>query len=451
MLFIVTTVLLCLFGFYIERQNPSVAFYYLPTRSWEMLVGGIAFLSEDKINTKYKKYLSILGYVVLLLCFAFLREDMSWPGLYTLVPVIGTFLIIVSNYNDFSILKSRIIGYVGKISYSLYLWHWPIIVFCNYIGIKLTMYSVLAYIAASFLLASISYHLIENYKSVTISKVRMGLALLVLITGLFTYKSINDVAFKKKTLEIARYKETHEEEAVKQLSRYTCFIDSKSNGAKFNKEKCLYLDPAKRNYILIGDSHAAHLSQSLKESLEKSNIHILQASVSGCTPVLKTRGEDRCTEVIGFMYNEFIPRNASDIDGVIISSNWVNNKKKGLLINKIHATINYLKKLNIPVILLGQNETYTIPYTSIAAREFEYSKPLGSNYINPKSADINHILSKEFKSLYIDIFSLDVCPKFSPSFTPYMSDQNHFTKYGADCAVKEILKNPDFIKFVQLK
>ena len=447
--FVVITAIIFILTLHFSKTNAAKAFYFLPTRSWEMLIGGIAFLIEGRITVSYKKAMSILGYTAILFCFITFDEHMEWPGVYTLVPVFATFLIIISNQNDLRILKNKHIQLIGKISYSLYLWHWPVFVLSNYLGIGINIFSVTVFLTISFSLALFSYTYIENFKYNQPKSIIMATAFVAIITGILSFKSLNNITFSPQTLEIANFKINNKEETIKQWNRNTCFIDSKGKKlANFQKEHCLHIVEEKINILLIGDSHAAHLSQSFRESLSPKNIHLLQASSSGCAPVLKPHGDSKCNEIINYVYSSFIPKNATKINGVIISSSWINNGDPELTVSEIKHTLEYLGAFGIPAIIIGQNETYTIPYPSIAAREHEYSAHLSSKYLNPKCAQTNSIMKRALSPVFIDIYNLNSFPKLSSDMKPYMLDQNHFTKYGADCVTKEILKTKTFQSFI---
>ncbi len=450
-LFTITTILIFVFALIISHHNPSASFYLLPTRAWEMLLGGIAFLVEDKVRWRFKSIAAITGYIILIICFSTLNESMTWPGLFTLIPVSATFLIIVSNYNSFKFLKVEVTQLIGKISYSLYLWHWPIYVMGSYLGVQISSSTIIIFLALSILMALISYRYIENIKINTPKNVIITLSILLLITCSFTFKSLNEVLFKKKTILISNYRENHKTEANRQLNRDTCYVTTAGKDIKdYNKEQCLCIKEGERNVVLIGDSHSAHFSQSLRETLQGKGVHLIQISLSGCLPILKKNGISRCHEMIDYFYFNYLPKNINKIDGVIISANWINSKdSKDQLVVNLKGTVAYLKKLNVPVVIFGQNETYTMSYPAIAAREYEYNSRLSDKYLDAKSFAMNNILKAELRQNYIDIYSLNNFPKISPSLSPYMADDNHFTKYGADCVVADILKDKMFLDFIK--
>jgi peptidoglycan/LPS O-acetylase OafA/YrhL len=133
--FIGVSFLLCVYGSY---EFPKANFYLPITRFWELLAGSLISIyllnketNKDKeINVNFKNFLSCIG-VALLAYSLFGISSENFPGAITVFPVIGSGLIILSGNNNHSfvtsILSMKCFRYIGHISYSLYLWHWPII------------------------------------------------------------------------------------------------------------------------------------------------------------------------------------------------------------------------------------------------------------------------------------------------------------------------------------
>ncbi len=128
--FIVSCVLLSAF--------PSFVFYNLPTRAWELLAGSILALGYVPAlkNVKMMNALSLCGIGFIGLAVLFFKSDMPFPGYSAALPVMGAALIIYTGregtYLGQRLLSLRPAIFFGKISYSLYLWHWPLIVFFKY-------------------------------------------------------------------------------------------------------------------------------------------------------------------------------------------------------------------------------------------------------------------------------------------------------------------------------
>jgi peptidoglycan/LPS O-acetylase OafA/YrhL len=435
------------FGFY--RKNTT--FYLLPTRAWEMMVGGIAFLVEGYLkDLKYKNVIAFGGYALILLSFGVMNNQMVWPGVFTLIPVFATFLVIVSGFNELSILKHKLVQFTGSISYSLYLWHWPVYIFAMYLGLQINNGTILGMMMISVLLAILSFKYIESARFSKIQIVVFATVVLAGCAGLSCI-SANNFMFKPKALKLAMYAKDYKPIAEKTFRKDVCFISDEKGAPDLNKAVCLAIIKDKKNVLLIGDSHAAEVYSSLQEILKDQNINILQASASNCFPIAQSVGEQHCKDMMTYVYDDFIKNNFTSIDGVILSCNWMqhitgedDNNWKELL-----SAIAYYKHKNIGVLIIGQNETYRIPYPTIAAKEYQYSKHVGQNYIVKSSETTNVFLKEHLKPYYIDIYNADAGPKLSEQDDPYMFDRNHFTKYGADIAVDRILANPVTKQFIR--
>ena len=153
------------------QYHSSINFYILPTRVWELVMGSLlAYVGINKINFFYKinnfckEIILLIG--LLLIFFSFLYFDSSTlhPSIITLIPVLGVSLIII--YGNQELFFSRVISlkpikYIGLISYSLYLWHYPIFSFARLNNLFQEEYKIF-YILLSILLATFSYHFIEK-------------------------------------------------------------------------------------------------------------------------------------------------------------------------------------------------------------------------------------------------------------------------------------------------
>ena len=122
-----------IFASYLSPLYPNFSFYMLPTRAWEILVGAlIAFYctkNDEKFLSEFlKQILSILGLALIIFSILIFDEQIPFPSLYTLMPVIGTGLIIIAAKNGtlvYQFLSFKPLVSLGLISYSAYLWHQP--------------------------------------------------------------------------------------------------------------------------------------------------------------------------------------------------------------------------------------------------------------------------------------------------------------------------------------
>lgn len=149
-------------------NEPEFAFFMSPPRFWELLLG--AFLALGVVPNVQSRLgnglLSALGLVLILSAVFTYSEAMNLPGFAVLVPAVGAALVIFSGHQDGAVarlLSSRPFVFVGLISYSLYLWHWPIIVFTRYyFGHDLSMVQAFATVVLSFGISVLSWRWIEQ-------------------------------------------------------------------------------------------------------------------------------------------------------------------------------------------------------------------------------------------------------------------------------------------------
>jgi peptidoglycan/LPS O-acetylase OafA/YrhL len=165
---VIFTFIFFLMSVYATHRSPNAAFYFLPTRMWEFMLGGIAFFFAIRLSQFKKNAIELFGVVLIFFGFITLTKNTLWPGYLSVLPVFGTFLIILSNNQHSYFTNNPVSQWLGKISYSLYLWHWPIVVWLQYNDVH-SDFSSLIGIVCSLILASVSYYLIE--KKVLLKKV----------------------------------------------------------------------------------------------------------------------------------------------------------------------------------------------------------------------------------------------------------------------------------------
>ena len=159
-------------GWFATRQTSADAFYLLPYRAWELAAGCLLALwqhtqplGEFRLGSRSAKILSLVGAITIISSFLIITER-KFPGDKALYPVIGAVLVMAfASAQNFvgRLLAWTPICYLGKISYSLYLWHWPVIVYAFILNqqrnFELPRYGVVGIIL---ILSAASYHFIER-------------------------------------------------------------------------------------------------------------------------------------------------------------------------------------------------------------------------------------------------------------------------------------------------
>jgi peptidoglycan/LPS O-acetylase OafA/YrhL len=164
---------LALFSFiysqYLCLHSPKVAFYMLHSRAWELALGGllvVANIPESKSKV-LNNILAVFGLALVFAGFGILDSATLFPGTAALLPVLGTVFILYSGQSGnsflFKVLSWRPFVAIGVVSYSLYLWHWPLIVFAKtIIGSEITFAMGCGIFFTSLLMATLSFYVVER-------------------------------------------------------------------------------------------------------------------------------------------------------------------------------------------------------------------------------------------------------------------------------------------------
>ncbi|WP_269913889.1 acyltransferase family protein [Acinetobacter sp. HY1485] len=262
-----------LYSIYSTYQDSKSAYFLLSSRAWEMLFGSLAFLHPLRLK-KGNFVLHILGLILIFTAYFLISKSTPWPGYMALVPVLGAYFVIASQCNTIFI-NNFIFNPIGKWSYSIYIWHWPLVVF----GFYFSLNSWWIYgIPLSIIFGFISYQFIERIKFQkyaswrNLYKVIPLYLLLVTLTLGYAIKETN--GFK-----------SHYSEAVLKILSETknSFPYSCKTGLKNGEiDVCKIGKSEKINAIIVGDSHAKAITSAVIESLDSHQNTILSITTAGC-------------------------------------------------------------------------------------------------------------------------------------------------------------------------
>ena len=266
-----------------SRNYPSASFYFIHTRVWELLAGSILAYFEITIgkrseNKTLNLILPSVGLFLIGHSILFFNDKMFHPSFYTLSPIIGVCLIIwFSNKDELvtKILSTKLFVGIGLISYSLYLWHYPIFFVFNRI-ISFTEHDFkkkFLIIILMVILSIISYYFIE--KPAKNKKNKFKVISVLIIISISTLISFNFTTIKTKGFERIPEFITEDKDKTWDL-------------LKLNNESCIGLFECKFNnnsskkIYAIGDSHLATLSFDLKEKIINKKYQFITYLEGGC-------------------------------------------------------------------------------------------------------------------------------------------------------------------------
>ena len=151
------------------QHKPVVAFYWIMPRAWELLVGALLALKILPVlrGRIPREVIALLGLAMILAAACLPFNGLQFPGAFVLLPCLGTCLVIYVGESGSSfvakVLSLRPVVFVGVISYSLYLWHWPLIVFSKHLPFRLSGYVLIAFVLSFSLAAAfVSFEYIER-------------------------------------------------------------------------------------------------------------------------------------------------------------------------------------------------------------------------------------------------------------------------------------------------
>jgi hypothetical protein len=210
----------------------------------------------------------------------------------------------------------------------------------------------------------------------------------------------------------------------------TCFLSSQADFASFDK-KCLALATNQPNILLIGDSHGAHYYPGLAAALPDA--HILQATASGCKPLLMDHGETRCVELMRYIFDEFIPNHR--LDGVVISARWGKGDAEAAV-----AAVRSIKRHVPHVVVSGPIAEYDVALPRLIARSIDYNQPIADHLV----AEIPSV-DGEFEQTFareglpyvspLQAMCRPKCLVWARRSVPLQFDYGHMTAEGSDVVI----------------
>jgi len=455
---LVLAVLSFLFSLYFSYSRPSFSYYLLPSRAWQMLVGGLVYIYPIKVNGNKKHLFELLGLIVILACFFLVSDNELWPGYFSVIPVFGSALILQLNNDNSIILKCSLIQYIGKWSYSIYLWHWPIAVIIYTYSLSNTYKCLGVFLSVFF--GFLSYRYVEstfrNKEGLHIIELKTKLLYipsLVIFLSIAIYLNAGlDVRWRSGASNEAAYLSRYHVEQYKkhipeQYKQECNFFDAEAYVAKANPIPKSCIDDGKGGIFIWGDSHAQALSYGLRDVF--SDVTINQVATSGCRPLV--REDNKVTgqfKIACDLSNDFAKKAILEIQPEVI----VLAQRGEHEDNDFNEILNYLKKHEIKskIVLIGPVPQWrpSLPL-AIATRHFDVSKKVISDKSLVSSVIATDLKMKlKYQKHHIEYVSLieKLCnekgclAKVDDHNTPLVWDYGHLSKEGAIFVMNNVVK-----------
>ena len=435
------------------KQDMVATFYSPQTRFWELLSGSLLawvtlYKKDTFANVKLKldywlsrivysekqeadgktlsNVLSFIGLLLLVYGFWRINKELSFPGMWALVPVLGAVLIITAGSKAWvnrTILSNKIAIWFGLISFPLYLWHWPLLSFARIIESEVPSRNIrIAAVIFSIALAWLTYKLVQRpLRFGKRSKVKVTLLVTIMtIVGYVGYNTYerNGLSFRMKERE--QFVEYFENSfpSWQYFKKINLSTEWRSECAYFNGKK--YLEEGKleggvtdskpipelekscyvrdlrfeKSVLVWGDSHAQSLAPGLA-SFIPNNWQVLQIASSACWPnpnINSPSTESQCKQS-----NYFAMKTIKDVmpDVVVIAQ--ANGHSSKVMIDITTKLRHYgVKK----VIFLGPTPQWKSDLPNIISRQLWILKP-ARTYVGIKQdiLTLNDVLMRDFSSV----------------------------------------------------
>jgi len=349
---------------------PTANFFVLPTRAWELLLGALlVFAHLPAARGRIAEALALCGAALIAFAIVAYSDATPFPGVSALAPCVGAVLLIYAGTHAQTsvgrLLTLPPIVFIGKISYSLYLVHWSIIVFTRHATLREpTDLQIVLIAVASFALATFSWAAIERpfrWPKKRIPRARllfggagaMALAALVGATGVLPHGIPGRLSGPVQQAQID----------PDTWMTGVCFLLDDQDYRAWNADRCRRTSGYGENALLWGDSFAAHYVPGLIANADNLTANVFQYTAAGCPPVLSyySYARPNCQKFNAHVL-EIIPR--YDIKTVVMAARWLDMRQRGL--DTLAATIASLKAAGVDVWVIGQSTEFLTDVATIA-------------------------------------------------------------------------------------
>ena len=442
-------------------KNASTAFFLTPFRIFEFCIGGIIYwLGLPERRHPSHDYLCLLGFSCILLPVFLYSNNSHFPGMAALLPCIGAAMLIYGGLHSSigRLLNNPVLRYLGLISYSFYLVHWPLVVYYKYAKLpELRLKDQIGLLVASLMLASLSYHLIErpfrlNAKTRGFSDRYFYLSIIVVILIVGTvswhiYKNDgwswrhNAQTFTQHQVDEGmnrRYKIINR--LCSERTREHCYEPS------FNKQK---------NVLVLGDSHATD-GVNLFYYAYPDYHYVMKSLPGGCPPIapvdfhiISPRMPER-EKCIAFNQSLFDTKLLKHYDTIVISAffQWYRAEH-------LYNTVKELRKnTDATIIVLGNflnlkrnmSDLHNEGIDPLHQQEWIDSFAVDEAALKDGATDQYIFISK--RDLFCESEQVNTCLLFFGS-EPFAYDTNHLSLGATRYAAQQLRKR--FESLEQLK
>jgi len=358
-------------------HHMAFVYYMLPTRAGELLMGALAAMAtlkglDQRLSPTTGDALATAGMVLIAGSLFFLTEEHVFPGFLAIPPTMGTALLILAGHcrknRVSSWLAAKPLVWVGLVSYSAYLWHWPLLAFYRYGYTDVGHIAGGLIVLATFLLAWLTYRFIEQpARRSRAPAIRVFLRQYVVPSGAITLLALGAIHIDGYGLrwQSEEYKSQfaglREQTRPAYMFDYVCQREQVKDADTCNTH-CVIgtTSEFEPRVILWGDSNAAHYVGVVGAIARQAGFHYRNIELNSCPPLLSDPAPFVLPMRLPDCRNSAAPIRAAVLaaDVVIISASWSDyQKRSNTFLNAFFKTTNAMIKAGKQVILIGKAPT----------------------------------------------------------------------------------------------
>ena len=440
---------------YASNIWPDPAYFSLPTRAWQMMVGGIAFLYPVTFNTSSQRAVSLLGLAIMLISAAWVSPEMNWPAWPSALPILGAYLFLIADASkSLPVYNTAVFKYTGRWSYSIYLWHWPVVVWMNNQSFAVDVPIILGGIALSVVLGALSFWAIESRRVPVLHVVIFAAASTFAATansfGLGE-TSLRTLSHSPSNTALYHY-EAIRQKMADENNTLTCRLSSNKDRHGNFAYPAPCIDWEQQHGLLFwGDSHAESFSRGVLTGLPQQQ-SVSRIFSSGCRPSFDMKVGDssvfrRACDQANETARTFVSKQRPDT--VMIG---MKDQHEMMDWDNIIA---FLKANGTEqIIVIGPTPQYypTVPLNYVKQGEGETLISYKLDYAIPATdAKLASILA-DYDVRYISLFS-HLCEKSEDAYRCrvklngelYSFDYGHLTPESARILANELLFDPGYL------
>lgn len=405
-------------------RDPAWAYFDSFVRAWELGAGGLlaVLLQDESRGAKFALSARSLGLAGLGAALWFVKPTMLFPGIVALLPVCAALLVLFSTRGGIGgPLALRPLVFAGDISYSLYLWHWPILVLMrSVVGPKESAAHTLGALGVAFMVATLSTYFVEN--PVRFRKNLIGWRALALVISSWLFAALSASLILKRldglpAMDPAQLAAAAREDNP-EIYANGCHARIPSTKSKY----CEYGDPnAERTIALLGDSHAAQWQPALDEIGKATSTRVLSITKAACSiaDIAVARGKSSYPECAEWRRSVLDYLKKNRVDAVILSGSSRtrtygvegDEAQESSLIDGYVRSVSELRQSGAMILIIADTPKIIDIPACLSARGASI-QDCEDAVVLDAPADPLKTLSERVRSPYIDMTDV-ICPKGS--------------------------------------